>query len=220
MSAGDAADQAIRQVDKMIKSGDRFARDARVGKNNQPSTQLPASGELSRKRPVPHDNEQLANGHEAIAKRIRSGPSWNDMYVDGIVSYNNGLESFTCGCNLFSFLPSFWVRWQLEVAAIDDGSAAGLRAEVSKWNQKGINIIYRHCLIRTGYKAGSLNSAMSCGYVKDYEYVAIFDADFQPNPDFLKKTVPHFKDNPELGLVQARWSYVNKNENLLTRLLL
>jgi cellulose synthase/poly-beta-1,6-N-acetylglucosamine synthase-like glycosyltransferase len=34
---------------------------------------------------------------------------------------------------------------------------------------------------------------MSCDYVKDYEFVAIFDADFQPNPDFLKKTVPHFK---------------------------
>jgi cellulose synthase/poly-beta-1,6-N-acetylglucosamine synthase-like glycosyltransferase len=34
---------------------------------------------------------------------------------------------------------------------------------------------------------------MSCSYVKDYEYVAIFDADFQPYPDFLKRTVPHFK---------------------------
>lgn len=100
----------------------------------------------------------------------------------------------------------------------DDESIQWLiKAEVSKWNQKGINIIYRHRLIRNGYKAGSLNSAMSYGYVKDYEYVAIFDADIQPNPDFLKKTVPHFKDNPELGLVQARWSYVNKDENLLTQ---
>lgn len=59
---------------------------------------------------------------------------------------------------------------------------------------------------------------MSCDYVKDYEFVAIFDADFQPNPDFLKLTVPHFKGNPDLGLVQARWSFVNKDENLLTRL--
>jgi symplekin len=42
--------------------------------DDQSSTQLPISGELSRKRPVPHDNEQLANGHDAIAKRIRSGP--------------------------------------------------------------------------------------------------------------------------------------------------
>ncbi|KAH9760142.1 putative xyloglucan glycosyltransferase 5 [Citrus sinensis] len=93
-----------------------------------------------------------------------------------------------------------------------------IKAEVSEWRQKGINIVYRHRLVRTGYKAGNLKSAMGCDYVKDYEFVAIFDADFQPNPDFLKTTVPHFKDNPNLGLVQARWAFVNKNENLLTRL--
>lgn len=46
----------------------------------------------------------------------------------------------------------------------------------------------------------------------------IFDVDFQPNLDFLKRTIPNFKDNPELGLVQARWAFVNKHENLLTRL--
>ncbi|TKY74495.1 Symplekin protein [Spatholobus suberectus] len=74
MNAGDAADQVIRQVDKMIKNGDRSTRDARVSKDDQPSTQSPVSGELSRKRPVPLDNEQLANGHETISKRIRSGP--------------------------------------------------------------------------------------------------------------------------------------------------
>ncbi|XP_058785082.1 probable xyloglucan glycosyltransferase 5 [Vicia villosa] len=115
-----------------------------------------------------------------------------------------------------------WPRDRLLIQVLDDSDDESIqwliKAEVSKWNQKGINIIYRHRLIRTGYKAGNLNSAMNCDYVKDYEFVAIFDADFQPNPDFLKQTVPHFKDNPELGLVQARWSYVNKDENLLTRL--
>lgn len=70
-----------------------------------------------------------------------------------------------------------------------------IRAEVAKWSQKGVNIIYRHRLARTGYKAGNLKSAMSCDYVKNYEFVAIFDADFQPNPDFLERTVPHFKVN-------------------------
>ncbi|KAG5018847.1 hypothetical protein JHK87_014702 [Glycine soja] len=73
MNAGDAADQVIRQVDKMIKNGDRSTRDARVSKDDQPSAQSPVSGELSRKRPVPLDNEQLANGHDTISKRIRSG---------------------------------------------------------------------------------------------------------------------------------------------------
>ncbi|RWW80847.1 hypothetical protein BHE74_00010796 [Ensete ventricosum] len=68
-----------------------------------------------------------------------------------------------------------------------------IRAEVSKWCQRGANIVYRHRLVRTGYKAGNLKSAMSCDYVQNYEFVAIFDADFQPNPDFLKLTIPHFK---------------------------
>lgn len=68
-----------------------------------------------------------------------------------------------------------------------------IKAEVQKWQQRGVRIVYRHRLIRTGYKAGNLKSAMSCAYVKDYEFVAIFDADFQPAPDFLKKAMPYFK---------------------------
>ncbi|KAF0899834.1 hypothetical protein E2562_024867 [Oryza meyeriana var. granulata] len=115
-----------------------------------------------------------------------------------------------------------WPRERMLVQVLDDSDDETcqmlIKAEVTKWSQRGVNIIYRHRLSRTGYKAGNLKSAMSCDYVRDYEFVAIFDADFQPNPDFLKLTVPHFKGNPELGLVQARWSFVNKDENLLTRL--
>lgn len=115
-----------------------------------------------------------------------------------------------------------WPKDRLLIQVLDDSDDESIQrlieAEVSKWRQQGINILYRHRLVRTGYKAGNLKSAMSCDYVKDYEFVAIFDADFQPTPDFLKQTVPHFKDNPELGLVQTRWAFVNKDENLLTRL--
>lgn len=115
-----------------------------------------------------------------------------------------------------------WPKDHLLIQILDDSDNECIqeliKSEVAKWNQKGINIIYRHRLVRTGYKAGNLKSAMSCDYVKDYEFVAIFDADFQPTPDFLKQTVPHFKDNPEIGLVQTRWAFVNKDENLLTRL--
>ncbi|KAK7293962.1 hypothetical protein RJT34_16845 [Clitoria ternatea] len=115
-----------------------------------------------------------------------------------------------------------WPKDRLLIQVLDDSDDEGIqwliKGEVSKWSQKGVNIIYRHRKFRTGYKAGNLKSAMSCGYVKDYEFVAIFDADFQPNPDFLKLTVPHFKGNPQLALVQARWAFVNKDENLLTRL--
>ncbi|WCJ20921.1 Cellulose-synthase-like C4 [Euphorbia peplus] len=115
-----------------------------------------------------------------------------------------------------------WPRDRLLIQVLDDSSDGNVQLliqdEVSSWRQKGINIIYRHRLVRTGYKAGNLKSAMGCDYIQDYEFVAIFDADFQPNPDFLKQTIPHFNGNPELGLVQARWSFVNKDENLLTRL--
>lgn len=90
-----------------------------------------------------------------------------------------------------------WPRERMLVQVLDDSDDETcqmlIKAEVTKWSQRGVNIIYRHRLNRTGYKAGNLKSAMSCDYVRDYEFVAIFDADFQPNPDFLKLTVPHFK---------------------------
>ncbi|KAJ9547982.1 hypothetical protein OSB04_020525 [Centaurea solstitialis] len=115
-----------------------------------------------------------------------------------------------------------WPRERMLVQILDDSDdttvQALIKAEVSRWQHRGVHIVYRHRLVRTGYKAGNLKSAMSCDYVKDYEFVAIFDADFQPAPDFLKRTIPHFKGNDELALVQTRWCFVNKDENLLTRL--
>ncbi|XP_074582234.1 putative xyloglucan glycosyltransferase 9 [Curcuma longa] len=125
-------------------------------------------------------------------------------------------QSIAAVCNLD------WPRSNMLIQVLDDSSdpatQALIREEVEKWKQNGAPILYRHRVLRDGYKAGNLKSAMNCSYVKDYEFVAIFDADFQPAPDFLKRTVPHFKGNEELGLVQARWSFVNKDENLLTRL--
>ncbi|GAV70771.1 Glyco_tranf_2_3 domain-containing protein [Cephalotus follicularis] len=115
-----------------------------------------------------------------------------------------------------------WPKERMLVQVLDDSDELDvqllIKAEVHKWQQRGVRIIYRHRLMRTGYKAGNLKSAMGCDYVKDYEFVAIFDADFQPGPDFLKKTVPYFKGNDDLALVQTRWAFVNKDENLLTRL--
>lgn len=121
---------------------------------------------------------------------------------------------FLCSCNLNNsmFLGSVvqvyqqsiaavciqdWPRERMLIQVLDDSDNLDvqhlIKAEVQKWQQRGLRILYRHRLIRTGYKAGNLKSAMSCEYVKDYEFVAIFDADFQPGPDFLKKTIPHFK---------------------------
>ena len=90
-----------------------------------------------------------------------------------------------------------WPKEKILIQVLDDSSDAEVQTlisnEVCKWQQNGTRIVYRHRIDRTGYKAGNLKSAMSCNYVKDYEFVAIFDADFQPPRDFLKRTVIHFK---------------------------
>uniref|UniRef100_M8ALV6 Glycosyltransferase 2-like domain-containing protein n=1 Tax=Aegilops tauschii TaxID=37682 RepID=M8ALV6_AEGTA len=125
-------------------------------------------------------------------------------------------QSIGAVCNLD------WPRSNFLVQVLDDSDDAAtsalIREEVEKWQREGVRVLYRHRVIRDGYKAGNLKSAMNCSYVKDYEFVVIFDADFQPQEDFLKLTVPHFKGKEDVGLVQARWSFVNKDENLLTRL--
>ena len=66
---------------------------------------------------------------------------------------------------------------------------------------------------REGFKAGALAAGLSAARG---ELVAIFDADFVPGPDFLRRTVPAFAD-PGLGMVQARWDHMNRNDSLLTR---
>jgi cellulose synthase/poly-beta-1,6-N-acetylglucosamine synthase-like glycosyltransferase len=100
-------------------------------------------------------------------------------------------QSIAAVCNLD------WPKGHMLVQVLDDSDDVEVQfliaAEVQKWQQKGVHIVYRHRVVRTGYKAGNLKSAMNCDYVKDYEFVAIFDADFRPDPDFLKRTVPHFK---------------------------
>ncbi|MEM7678282.1 MAG: glycosyltransferase, partial [Myxococcota bacterium] len=67
---------------------------------------------------------------------------------------------------------------------------------------------------RTGYKAGALAYGLE---QTSAELVAIFDADFVPLPDFLEKLVPQLQAEPRLGLVQARWSHLNRDASLLTR---
>ncbi len=67
---------------------------------------------------------------------------------------------------------------------------------------------------RAGFKAGALAEGLRhC----ESEYVAIFDADFLPPPDFLQRTLPHLLADPDIGIVQSRWSHLNAGENSLTR---
>ena len=79
---------------------------------------------------------------------------------------------------------------------------------------RGFRIEHLRRTDRSGFKAGALAEGL---LRDDSEFVAIFDADFVPEPDFLKRTVPYFA-KPSVGLVQARWDHLNMEENLLTRL--
>ena len=82
-----------------------------------------------------------------------------------------------------------------------------VKSECEKWAEEGINIKYDTRKDRAGYKAGNLKEGMRHAYVRSCEFVAMFDADFQPAPDFLVRTVPFLVHNPRLALVQTRWKF-------------
>ncbi|KAJ0253240.1 glucomannan 4-beta-mannosyltransferase 10 [Hirschfeldia incana] len=90
--------------------------------------------------------------------------------------------------------------------------------ECAKWENKGVNIKCERRDNRNGYKAGALKQGMKYNYVKLCNYVAIFDADFQPEPDYLHRSVPFLVHNPTVALVQARWRFMNANKCLMTRI--
>jgi cellulose synthase/poly-beta-1,6-N-acetylglucosamine synthase-like glycosyltransferase len=79
---------------------------------------------------------------------------------------------------------------------------------------RGVDITFIHRTDRSGYKAGALEAALK---VAKGEFVAIFDADFIPTPDFLTRTVPFFTD-PKVAMVQARWGHINQDYSLLTKI--
>ncbi|MCA9544777.1 MAG: glycosyltransferase, partial [Myxococcales bacterium] len=107
-------------------------------------------------------------------------------------------------------------RDRLEVQVLDDstddtGDIA--RAAVEEWRARGVDIVYLHRTDRTGFKAGALEKGLAKA---KGEFVAVFDADFKPEPDFLEQTVPYFQD-PQIGMVQARWGHINRGFSLLTK---
>ncbi|KAK9921151.1 hypothetical protein M0R45_029674 [Rubus argutus] len=115
-----------------------------------------------------------------------------------------------------------WPSDRIIIQVLDDSTDPTIKdmveLECQRWASKGINIKYEIRDNRNGYKAGALKEGMKRSYVKNCDYVAIFDADFQPEPDFLWRTIPFLVHNSELALVQTRWKFVNSNECLMTRL--
>ncbi|HXH24565.1 MAG TPA: cellulose synthase family protein [Vicinamibacterales bacterium] len=105
----------------------------------------------------------------------------------------------------------------LEIQVLDDSTdetCAVAERAVRRHAERGVNISYLHRADRTGFKAGALEAGMT---VASGEYIAIFDADFIPPPDFLRRTIPFFGD-PTVAMVQARWGHINQDYSLLTRI--
>jgi cellulose synthase/poly-beta-1,6-N-acetylglucosamine synthase-like glycosyltransferase len=108
-------------------------------------------------------------------------------------------------------------RDRLEIQVLDDSTDETVsiaRATVENCARAGFDIHYLHRDERTGYKAGALEHGMKTA---KGELVAIFDADFVPKPDFLRKLVHYFTDQT-VGCAQMRWAHINGSYNLLTRL--
>jgi cellulose synthase/poly-beta-1,6-N-acetylglucosamine synthase-like glycosyltransferase len=104
----------------------------------------------------------------------------------------------------------------LEVQVLDDSTdeTCGIaRACVERWKNKGVDIVYLHRENRHGFKAGALEAGLK---VAKGEFVAVFDADFVPSPDFLQRTVPFFSD-VKVGMVQVRWGHLNREYSILTQ---
>jgi cellulose synthase/poly-beta-1,6-N-acetylglucosamine synthase-like glycosyltransferase len=108
-------------------------------------------------------------------------------------------------------------RDRLQIQVLDDSTdetTAVARARVDFYRVQGIDIELIHRAERTGFKAGALQHGLA---VARGEFIAIFDADFVPEPEFLAETVPYFFERPRLGMIQTRWGHINADYSPLTR---
>lgn len=109
-----------------------------------------------------------------------------------------------------------WPRDRLEIQVLDDSTDATVgiaRTKVAQMRAQGFDIVHVHRTDRSGYKAGALRAAMDAA---KGEFLAIFDADFVPTTDFLRRTVDYFTDE-QVAFVQARWTFLNDRYGMLTQ---
>lgn len=140
---------------------------------------------------------------EELPKVTVQLPIYNEVYVVG--------RLIDAVCRLD------YPKEKLEIQVLDDSTDETkdiARAQVEKYQKMGFNIKYIHRESRKGFKAGALQE----GLLKaEGDFVAIFDADFIPNPDFLKRTIHYFTDE-SIALVQARWGHINRDFSFLTKI--
>ncbi len=108
-------------------------------------------------------------------------------------------------------------RHSLEIQILDDSTDETTDLAASRtayWSHRGVNIVHVRRTDREGYKAGALQNGLR---IAAGDLIAIFDADFVPEPDYLRRVVPVF-DSENIGMVQARWGHLNDRDSLLTRI--
>jgi cellulose synthase/poly-beta-1,6-N-acetylglucosamine synthase-like glycosyltransferase len=106
---------------------------------------------------------------------------------------------------------------KLEIQILDDSTDETteiILKKIESLRPLGLNFKLIHRENRVGYKAGALDHGF---HIASGEFIAIFDADFIPSPEFLRKTLPHF-NSEKIGVVQTRWGHINKKYSLLTQL--
>ena len=130
-------------------------------------------------------------------------PVYNEMYV---------MERL-----LDNIVTLEYPREKLEIQVLDDSSDESIvttEKHIKRLQKTGINIQHIRRSNRQGFKAGALKEGLE---IATGEFIAIFDADFLPQTDWLLKTIPHFQ-NPEIGVVQTRWGHLNRNYSVLTEI--
>lgn len=127
-------------------------------------------------------------------------------------------ERFVARRALLAAAALDWPRDRIEVQVLDDSdddTREIVDATARELTAAGHAVSVLRRTQRSGFKAGALDDALPAARG---EFIAILDADFVPPADFLRRLLVHFRDEPRLAFVQGRWSFLNEDENLLTRL--
>ncbi len=126
-------------------------------------------------------------------------------------------EPFVAAAAIDALAALDWPHDRLEIHILDDSTDATraiVRERARHWRAHGIEVRQIRRRGRAGFKAGALADGLRKARG---EYIAVFDADFRPEPDFLLRTIARF-DDPDVGFVQARWGHANRQASLLTRI--
>tara|TARA_B100002049_G_scaffold18621_3_gene12653 strand:+ start:2441 stop:3913 length:1473 start_codon:yes stop_codon:yes gene_type:complete len=158
---------------------------------------------LKAKKSIDNAEKFDLNNPAEIPKVTIQLPLYNEMYV---------VERL-----LRNIAKIDYPKDKLEIQVLDDStdeSVIKTTEIIAEIRQRGIDIQHIQRENRSGFKAGALKEGLE---IAKGEFIAIFDSDFMPNPDWLKNTVPYFK-NPEIGVVQTRWAHLNRDYSLLTKI--